>query len=138
MRLMWKVVCSISSSTAPCGQGALKGVSICYSPFEKDLAVRMKAAYSGEEDTCMSGSLGVQVRDLTRGLSWRIIDELSWVVTDRWAVLWVNARGPLNGCVGYNKMGFIPLWMGLWYCFVSYKRPRPTLVFSFRLLANVL
>ena len=55
----------------------------------------------------MSGSLGVQVRDLTRGLSWRIIDELSWVVTDRWAVLWVNARGPLNGWVGYNKMGFI-------------------------------
>jgi hypothetical protein len=58
----------------------------CYSPFEDDLAVRMKAAYSGEENTCMSGSLGVQTRDWTRGLSWRIIDELSWVVIDRWAV----------------------------------------------------
>jgi hypothetical protein len=35
-------------------------------------------------------------------------------VTDRQAVLWVNACGPLNGWVGYNKMGFIPLWLGLW------------------------
>jgi hypothetical protein len=56
--------------------------------------VRIETAYTRKNDTCKSGSLGVQVKKWTCGLSLILTDELSCKVTDPMGWLWVNARGP--------------------------------------------
>jgi hypothetical protein len=63
----------------------------------------------------MSGSLCVQVKKWTRRLSLIITDELSWRVTDQMGSIMGQRTWAFNIWVGYNKMGFIPLWMRSWY-----------------------